>query len=386
MEYVHDDEGNGSLRDVAAKFDTIKNEKFRKSNFFSMMKMIKDGECIISDGNVISTGGIRGAGGDDRDEELCRQRQFEMFFDENQFYYNKDFPNSEYIFACNNPFFGNEKAFEIGMDLFDNGDSYEAMLAFESVVKQDAGNGHAWKMIGHIQAENDHDELALYAFNRAIEADPQYELDILIPLTVSYINEYRSKEALLSLHKWISLHPKYSLFARSIPSNIRFDKKNVCQVIDMFLEAIERGDQSESDSDIQIALGLLYHLVLEYEKVIECFRMAVLNRPWDYLIWNKLGATLANHNIHDKAIDAYTRALEIKPTYVRTLCNLGVSFIAIKDFERATKSFLRALAINPRATHRWENLKECFNNMGRTDLALQCFQPNIEIFKKEFDF
>ena len=50
-----------------------------------------------------------------------------------------------------------------------------------------------------------------------------------------------------------------------------------------------------------------------------------LNRLQDYLLWNRLGATLANGGNPEEAVDAYRRALELKPTFTRAIFNLGVA-------------------------------------------------------------
>ncbi len=59
-----------------------------------------------------------------------------------------------------------------------------------------------------------------------------------------------------------------------------------------------------------------------------------LNWVKDYLLWNRLGATLANSGNPEEAVDAYRRALELKPTFTRAIFNLGVACKTIISFDQ----------------------------------------------------
>ena len=54
-------------------------------------------------------------------------------------------------------------------------------------------------------------------------------------------------------------------------------------------------------------------------------RSALSQRPKDYALWNKLGATLANSAHSADAIAAYQAALDLKPNYMRAWANMGIS-------------------------------------------------------------
>jgi len=64
------------------------------------------------------------------------------------------------------------------------------------------------------------------------------------------------------------------------------------------------------------------------------------------LLWNRYGATLANSGRSEEAIEAYQRALEIKPTFVRARYNLGVSCVNIGCYTEAAQHLLGALSMH----------------------------------------
>jgi peroxin-5 len=180
-----------------------------------------------------------------------------------------------------------------------------------------------------------------------------------------------------------------------------------------------RRQPTDPDPDVQIALGLLFNLSCDYGKAIDCFKSALTKRPNDYLLWNKLGATQAqqlsfslflfefrklsrqefsfmmtlccyscqaNGSRSEEAIDAYFRALEIKPTYTRARANLGISYLSLRNYVAAAQSFLGALTINSSAQHLWDNLRTVFSLMNRQDLVELCDLQDTDVFKKEFTF
>ncbi|KAG9624971.1 TPR-like protein, partial [Aureobasidium melanogenum] len=118
----------------------------------------------------------------------------------------------------------------------------------------------------------------------------------------------------------------------------------------------------------------------EYDKAVDCFGAALAsteegstNRQEElHLLWNRLGATLANSGRSEEAIDAYSRALEMRPNFVRARYNLGVSCINIGCYEEAAQHLLGALAMH-RITEKegLEKARQVVGDNNMTDAKLE---------------
>ena len=91
---------------------------------------------------------------------------------------------NDYLFEPNNPYLKHTNPFQEGLTLMEEGGSLsEAALAFEAAVQKDENMSDAWMWLGNTQAQNEKEEAAIKALQKAIEVNG----DNLTALMVSYI-------------------------------------------------------------------------------------------------------------------------------------------------------------------------------------------------------
>ncbi|KAF8943258.1 Peroxisomal membrane signal receptor PTS1 [Haplosporangium gracile] len=306
-----------------------------------------------------------------------------------------------YQFEPNNHYLTHPDPMAEGIRLTEEGGSLsEAALAFEAAVQQNDSNSRAWMMLGNVQAQNEKEEPAIRALERAVQVDAS-NLDAYMNLAVSYTNEGYDHQAYLTLEKWLATKYPDVVAANGPPASSISSWETHGRVTDLYLQAVRNGaNGADMDADLQVGLGVLFYGSGEYEKAVDCFVAGLKVRPGDYLLWNRLGATLANSGRSEDAIEAYHKALEIKPSFVRARYNLGVSCINIGCHKEAAEHLLGALSMHQAdgeggggdgsvnvSGNLWETLRRTFMMMNRSDLSERAVVgADINQFRNEFEF
>ncbi|KAH9105706.1 hypothetical protein LEN26_014703 [Aphanomyces euteiches] len=385
-------------REVADTMRQSSDERFQNSEFLKFMDKVGSGKAELNDAentvihhtseedhlaDLLEKDLNLGAGLDTKAlEEIWEKAMQEgQLVDPFQDTWNQESTTVDlsYDFASENPYMADTNSFELGCSLFREGNLKQAILAFEAALQETPDHSEAWRMLGECHAENDQDKLAIVCLNRAVEEDP-YNLDALLALGVSNVNELKSHGALKTLQAWVQHNPKFHGLQVQL-DDAYGDGSLMDEVMQLMLQAQAYDPQ---DSDVQVVLGVLYNVSKDYDAAVRCFRSAASARPDEYSLWNKLGATLANSSRSNEAIPTYHRALEIKPKYARGWLNLGISHANLGQYEDAAHCYLQALQQNDQADHIWSYLRIAFTCMERFDLVKLTDMKDIAAFRNEF--
>jgi len=335
-----------------------------------------------------------------------------------------------YLFEEDNLFKDMNNPFEEGLRIVEEGGNLSlAALAFEAAVQREPSHVDAWVQLGTVQAQNEKETAAIRALEQARQLDPNNS-EALMTLAVSYTNEGYDSTAYRTLERWLSIrYPSIVSPANLTPANeLGFTERQVLhdKVTKLFIEAACLSPDGEHmDPDVQVGLGVLFYGAEEYEKAVDCFSSALASseqgavnkRSQIHLLWNRLGATLANSGKSEDAIAAYEKALTLRPNFVRARYNLGVSCINMGCHQEAAGHLLAALNMHKmvekegrekarellggdvsdaqldsmiaqnRSTNLYETLRRVFGGMGRRDLADKVVAGvDPEIFRGDVEF
>lgn len=292
--------------------------------------------------------------------------------------------------------------YQIGVQLMENGARLsEAALAFEAAINKNPQHVDAWLKLGEVQTQNEKEIAGITALEKCLELNPENS-EALMTLAISYINEGYDNAAFATLERWISTkYPQVAERARQQNPQITDEDRFTLhkRVTELFINAAQLSPEHASmDPDVQMGLGVLFYANEDFDKTIDCFNAALSIKPNDPVLWNRLGASLANLNRSEEAVTAYFKALELKPTFVRARYNLGVSCINIGCYKEAAEHLLSGLAMHQvegqestlnhnQSSSLMETLKRSFIAMDRRDL-LELVKPGMDLeqFRGEFTF
>lgn len=132
-------------------------------------------------------------------------------------------------------------------------------------------------------------------------------------------------------------------------------------------------------------LGDAAYYAGEYEKAIDNYTKAIEINPEDAMAYNNRGVAYHKLEQYENAISDLTKAIEIHSEESNYYRNRGVSYHHFKQYEKAIKDFTKAIEIDPENIQAYKNLSEVLIVKGAYDEALRKTKKALEKAKETKD-
>ncbi|KIJ67979.1 hypothetical protein HYDPIDRAFT_83728 [Hydnomerulius pinastri MD-312] len=304
-------------------------------------------------------------------------------------------PVANYQFQTNNPYLlgDSSRTHHHALHMSHAQRVYESVLELEAAVQRDPSDSAAWFELGVKQQENEREAKAIQALQRSIDLDPSH-LSAWLALSVSYTNDNNRTGTYHAIREWALRNPKYQDIVTN--TSLRSDSPgDFTRMVDVLINMARSADQKGGvDADVQVALAVLLNTIEDYAKAVDCFLTALAVRPEDWLLYNRVGATMANNGQAEEALQYYYRALDLNPAYIRARFNLGISCINLRRYEEAASHILDALVLQDSdgiadetgmndkrgvtSSTLWDSLKTTCLHLQRVDLASLCDHRDLD--------
>ena len=325
---------------------------------------------------------------------------------------------SVYKPSSENKFKDVANAYEIGIEILKQGGKLaDAIECFESAVQQDENHIEAWVQLGLCQIKNENEWQGITALENVTKQQETNmfkdyngrNIDVTIELATCYINVGMDLMAFKLFDEWINKnYDKWAADFQRHQDSRMFDSEDMDdeersinqKLMDKYSFVSQRNPLVANDKGYQLISGLLSYCLDDYDNNVISFQRALELDSSDEILWNRLGATLANHGKYKDAVHAYKEALRIKPSFVRARYNLGISLMNVGWFKESVECFLSCCKLQTgedtsldlnKSRNILDGLSSVFVSMNRVDLldklnALKEGKVSIDVFSREFNF
>jgi tetratricopeptide (TPR) repeat protein len=95
--------------------------------------------------------------------------------------------------------------------------------------------------------------------------------------------------------------------------------------------------------------------------------------------WFYQGVAYGSNGMYEKSVEAFGKALKMKPDFAEAYFNLGVSYVALGKLKEAREALEKAIQISPDSADAYVNLGAVFSKLNQHDNAIRTLKKAIAL-------
>ena len=234
-----------------------------------------------------------------------------------------------------------------------------------------------WYKKGRSLVDSENYEEAIIAFDHALRCNPQnchawnskgnclYELK-------------RYEDAITAYERAIDINPNISGFwANKACSLARLGKRE--EAILDYHHAISIPSDPDEKHEYWNNIGVAYNDLEEYEESIQAFERAIKIRPNFFRAWLNKGISLQKLDRYKESLDAYDHVIKFGKNNYRAWHYKGISLAKLGRDEESLRHYEKAIEINPNYDEAWYNRGVHLSRFESCIDAIESFDKVINI-------
>jgi tetratricopeptide (TPR) repeat protein len=125
--------------------------------------------------------------------------------------------------------------------------------------------------------------------------------------------------------------------------------------------------------------GAVYMGLGQLDASVDAYNKAVAIKPEYAEAYNNMGVALKDHGKLEEAIEAFNKALAIKPDYAEAHSNMGNGLREQGKLEEAIEAYNKAVAIKPEYAEAYNNMGVALKDHGKPEEAIEAYNKALAI-------
>ncbi|GIV98479.1 MAG: hypothetical protein KatS3mg057_3136 [Herpetosiphonaceae bacterium] len=271
----------------------------------------------------------------------------------------------------------------LGQAYFENDELEQALDVLNEAIALDPGDAQSYTTLGRTYFRLGEYDSAIDAFSKAIEINPN-DPDLHNWLGLSYLDIGEFEHAVDAFRASIDLAPDDPVLHYNL-GRASYDLGEYDSAVDAFSASIERDSQNP---DAQYWLGRTYYGQDNYDPALQAIDNAIALSPNEALYHYYRGLITSALGDSQAAIDAYNKAIEtdiygdILPlAYVE----LGNEYVITGEYDRAIDAYSAAINLNSSDSNAYAGLGHAYLQQGSYDQAIATLNSAIELNPEDVD-
>jgi tetratricopeptide (TPR) repeat protein len=198
-----------------------------------------------------------------------------------------------------------------------------------------------------------------------------------------YHRKFYWDEALASYEKAVEIDPEFA-FAYARLAGVHLNMQNREAHVTALQKAMDLSHKTTGRERLVIETNYAWNIEKDYDRVLHLLKETAERFPRDKRSYANLGLFFFTQRDADKAITAYSKALELDPDWADIHNEIGYIYLDLGELQKALDHIKKFVALSPGEANPLDSLGEIYFWMGRLDESLASYKKALEI-KSDFD-